>query len=176
MTPHARASDVDIATVRASTPHANGQAQSFAPSTRVSPPSVSNSRHRVDIPQNRHGFLPERFGRTLSRPRARTRVARETLVLRERATPCARERGRKYKFKTARMCVTLFKTAGYVCPTGSPRPRVPRPAPWSRSALPKVPITNGWGVAKSHAPPTFYQSCTTYLASIKVYLIIYNTL
>ena len=32
------------------------------------------------------------------------------------------------------------------------------------------------GVAKSHATSTFYQSCTTYLASIKVYRIIYNTL
>ena len=73
---------------------------------------VAPRRHSPKSPW----FFPETLRRTLSRPRARTRVARETLVLNAHATPYARDSARKHKSKTARICITLFKTAGYIFP------------------------------------------------------------
>ena len=102
----------------------------YARITAIGAELAAPRRHSPKSPR----CAPETLRRTLSRPRARARVARETLVLRARATPCTRENARKHKSKTARMCITLFKTARHIFPPRVPRKRL---APWSRSVLEK---------------------------------------
>jgi len=102
----------------------------YARITAIGAELAAPRRHSPKSPR----WAPETLRRTLSRPRARARVARETLVLRARATPCTRENARKHKSKTARMCITLFKTARHMSPPRVPRKRL---APWSRSVLEK---------------------------------------
>ena len=102
----------------------------YARITAIGAELAAPRRHSPKSPR----CAPETLRRTLSRPRARARVARETLVLRARATPCTRENARKHKSKTARMCITLFQTARHIFPPRVPRKRL---APWSRSVLEK---------------------------------------
>jgi len=110
----------------------------YARITAIGAELAAPRRHSPKSPR----WAPETLRRTLSRPRARARVARETLVLRARATPCTRENARKHKSKTARMCITLFKTARHMSPPRVPRKRL---APWSRSVLEKSSATHERG-------------------------------